>query len=154
MMNSMISIDNGVSKKAMAEVAEVAISLFQAADENSVSSDNLGLALKLIGKTIKTGKITISNCNLSTTLERKDDTPTGAQFGETTSGKVGPFMHEEHVYRKIERLRELAQARGITFNAYAKFVAMAKDGVEATVDIAELNGTDYDELEKWVPEIL
>lgn len=66
-MESMIKIDNGVSKKAMDEVAEVVIGLFKAATDYDVGEDNLGRALKLIGKTIKTGPISISNCNLHNT---------------------------------------------------------------------------------------
>lgn len=149
----MIHIDNGVNKKAMEEVAEVVTSLFKASEEYSVSENNLGLALRLLGKTIKTGNVSISNCNLSTTLERNIIPSSEAVSNTLPSEEEEYYMHEEHVYRKIIKLKELAEAKSYTFCTYTTYVVMSKDGIEASVTIKEINKTLYEDLEKWLPKI-
>ena len=94
-MESMIKIDNGVSKKAMDEVAEVAERLFKAAHTYDINGANLGIALNMVGKTIKSGKVNISHCNLTTTLERKspDEEPTpGVHFAAPPAEDLEPMV--------------------------------------------------------------
>lgn len=88
-MENMIKIDNGVSKKAMDEVAEVVTGLFKSANDYGVGPKNLGLALKLIGKTIKSGDVIISHCNLTNNPERSDHPPTGLGLVTGLSAAAG-----------------------------------------------------------------
>ncbi len=110
-MESMIKIDTGVSKKAMEEVAEVAIALFSAANNHSVSQKNLGLALKLLGKSIQTGPVSIEHCNLTTTILDGNDAPASVSLTPTLAGLEKP-THDGEMYKAKDMEFEALQYTG------------------------------------------
>lgn len=117
-METMIKIDNGVSKKAMEEVAEVVTTLFVAANHNEVSSDNLGIALKLLGKTIKSGNVSISGCNLSTTLERVEEDTKAIALDPCNKKEESELPGRSEVWRKVALLEDLARRQGVILKDY------------------------------------
>lgn len=152
-MESMIKIDNGVDKKAMDEVAAVAITLFEAASTHGTSQRNLGKALGLLGKTIKTGGVNIAHCNLSTTLERKEGVIPHSYF--TSPDK--PFGGAEKEYSeeqvddlntKIHKLTHLAESQGdvVRNEQGMRRVVMERDAIRAIATYDQLLETEIKDL--------
>lgn len=151
-MESMIKIDNGVSKKAMDEVAEVVIGLFKAANDYDVGEDNLGRALKLIGKTIKQGDMTISHCNL-TVNNTEPETRPPTVFDVRNAPEPDPNC----LSNKINRLRKLAtnawfDYEDIPTEGKVK-ISVADGSIEAYVTYAKLRETAYEVLNELIPKI-
>lgn len=158
-MESMIKIDNGVSKKAMDEVADVAERLFKAAHEYEVADKNLGISLKLLGKTIKSGQVNISNCNLHNTE--------GTQLGEGStavhyrscpepSGTPKPELDKNDLSNKILELSKLSHDAGFVFDNIPREgrvkIRAVDSSVVAYVDYEKLQDTPYDEISRWLPK--
>lgn len=170
-MESMIKVDTGVSKKAMDEVAEVVTGLFKAANDYDVGSKNLGLALKLIGKTVKAGDVTISHCNLTNTPERSDRPPTGLGLVTGLSAAAGiqvptpqyndgddePTLDTDNLDNKIQRLRVLSYNAGFKYDDIKTEtkvrISTVDNFIDAYVSYKHLQETPYEDLERFIPKI-
>lgn len=153
-MESMIKIDNGVSKKAMDEVAEVVTNLFKAANDYDVGEDNLGRALKLIGKTIKQGDMTISHCNLTVNNTEPETRPSTIC---DVRNAPEPDPNPNCLSNKINCLRKLAanawfDYEDIPTEGQVK-VSVADGSIKAYVTYAKLRETAYEDLNELIPKI-